>query len=226
MLPFHPLPGANKDDLINWLLQLQPLSQWHPLNFRLKEVYNTPFPKGYLLPTFTRGTRTLEISKEIPTSVWNNDEQWNSPLEAVSLDFRKSHLIGTVPPWVVIPTCAITEKQFLEGQLTHWHNSEFLRNDFIYELRRQQPFWDLVLDNENDVSVRLIANDGDDEGGIVLVNIIHLKGVPKSSKQPKILRTRCKLGPLGTAPRTILILRSERQWVKRCKSHWYPKHPK
>lgn len=52
MLPFQPLTGATLNDLINGLLQLQPLPHWCPLNLQPKEVYITPFFEGYPLPTF------------------------------------------------------------------------------------------------------------------------------------------------------------------------------
>lgn len=74
------------------------------------------------------------------------------------------------------------KRRFLEDRISHPHKSAFLRNGAILELSRQnQPFWDLIPKDDNDIGVRAVTDDDDssDEGDIAPLNIIQLKGKAK-----------------------------------------------
>lgn len=55
LLPFQPLHGGSRNDLINAILQLKSFPHLQPMNLHLEEVCFTRFPQEYLLLTFMKG---------------------------------------------------------------------------------------------------------------------------------------------------------------------------
>lgn len=71
---------------------------------------------------------------------------------------------------------------------------KFLRNVDIYELSRQQPLWDPIPYDENDIKLGAVTDD-EGEGGIAPINVIHLKGVARKLEAAQNGVYRCILNP-------------------------------
>lgn len=58
----------------------------------------------------------------------------------------------------------LMENQFFKDQQTHSHNTKFLRNMVIYDLRRaSQPFWDPMCKDQNDIAIAAVADYDENE---------------------------------------------------------------
>lgn len=76
----------------------------------------------------------------------------------------------------------LMERQFMQDQLTHRHNLEFLKNIGYMNQGVQLSLLGPRLDDQNDVGLGAVIDD-DENGEVALANIIPVKGWPKTMNQ-------------------------------------------